>query len=163
MWPVNWKSQYTIIQLGYLPKLETSGTCQVLCSNMLLTQRCVVMCQCSPRVVVTLELWCINHRLWAICLTLLSCDSVFNFHSGSVLWCVHDWLTDTDCMIASDIVIVTQIHSSKWWTACTQIRGGHRVELNRVSEERSGWHAQKLVRQAGTTLSKKELLLQERI
>ena len=28
---------------------------------------------------------------------------------------------------------------------------------NRVSEERSGWYAQKLVRQAGTTVSEKEL------
>ena len=33
---------------------------------------------------------------------------------------------------------------------------------NRVSEEHSGWYAQKLVRQAGTTVSEKELLLQGR-
>ena len=33
---------------------------------------------------------------------------------------------------------------------------------NRASEEHSGWYAQKLVRQAGTTVSEKELLLQER-
>ena len=33
---------------------------------------------------------------------------------------------------------------------------------NRVSEERSGWYAQKLVRQADTTVTEKELLLQER-
>ena len=33
---------------------------------------------------------------------------------------------------------------------------------NRVSEERSGWYAQKLVGQADTTVSEKELLLQRR-
>ena len=31
-----------------------------------------------------------------------------------------------------------------------------------MSEERSGWYAQKLVRQADTTVSEKELLLQRR-
>ena len=72
-------------------------------------------------------------------------------------WC---WYCDTLGCSTRHIEHVLELRILErldWWTACTHIRGGHRVELNRVSEERSGWYAQKLVRQADTTVSEKEL------